>query len=315
MPPFLAPLLKAGATALGSVLGFAGQREANQAQSQAVAATNARTKAEFYKGLKFNRNEARKSRLFNKKEAMVARGWSADQAAIDRKLQRQFAKKSAGWQFKDLMDAADESGIHRLSALGAAGGASYSPVGLAMGGASDGGGAGAPSAPYYSTPDAAIGGSIVGDGMNAVADFFSEQQAAEEERIGVAKEDARRDALLASEVERNSAEAEMYRSRARTELFNAQTNRGALAAAANFGDPDSTRPVTMPKRTLSGENVGLPAGNDIDETLMGIVQEVLGVSQAAGKFMNRRTKALGRNAGADKGRTTIDHSNTRRWSN
>ena len=61
-------------------------------------------------------------------------GWAreqwADQKAMreqDIAIQREFAKNSAGWQFDDLMEAADEAGIHRLAAIGGASGSSYQP--------------------------------------------------------------------------------------------------------------------------------------------------------------------------------------------
>lgn len=41
--------------------------------------------------------------------------------------QDEYAKNAAGWQMRDLMETADEMGIHRLAALGGAG-AGYTPV-------------------------------------------------------------------------------------------------------------------------------------------------------------------------------------------
>lgn len=52
----------------------------------------------------------------------------------DYQRQKEFAQEGTGWAFDDLMEAADQAGIHRLSALGAAGGASYSPAGGPTGG-------------------------------------------------------------------------------------------------------------------------------------------------------------------------------------
>lgn len=93
------PLVAGGIAAIGSIL--SGRRQANsQRQANASNMAFAREQFEYQKRLN-NRNI---------------------------KLQKNFAKNSAGWQFDDLMDAADQAGIHRLSAIGGASAAQYSPV-------------------------------------------------------------------------------------------------------------------------------------------------------------------------------------------
>lgn len=186
-------------------------------------------------------------------------------------MQQKFAKNSAGWAFDDLMQAADEAGIHRLSAIGGASGGGYTPVGqggVAASAPADTGGFGG------DLDAGSIGGTIVGDGMTAIGDFLTERAQAKADAEAAASAGAREDAIVASEVSRNEAEAEMYRARARTEAFNAQNFRGY---PANFGNPDEIPMMRVNNQQLTQTSDGsqrkIYAGPDIDEILGGIAVE------------------------------------------
>lgn len=248
MPAWLGPLLSAAGTVIGSAMN----------RNSPQASVNDQSGKHFWKSIQFNRKEAKKARTF-----------SAKQSNIDRRLQTKFAKNAAGWQMADLMEAADAAGIHRLSAIGGATGGGYTPAGaggIAAQAPADSGG--------YGLDTEAIGGSIVGDGMSAIGDYITGQQQAAQEAKAVAAEGAREDAIVASEVDRNSAEAEMYRARARTEIFNAQNFRGYTG---NDGDP-----TDIPRRrtnnveivqTADGSQRQIVKGTDLDEILGGVAIE------------------------------------------
>lgn len=265
MPVWLAPALAAGASLLGNVFSSRSNaksvEKSNQMSSEDFQRSLLQNESQFRRSMRFargeadttreyNRLEAKKARRFTSREADQARDFLANQQWRDRELQKKFAKKSTGWQFDDLMEAADEAGIHRLAAIGGASAASYSPVAgtVGAGGAAAAtgipgtvaGGGGSPSAPAY---EAALGGSIVGDGMNAVADLITTQSQLErqqeyEQKMDAerAEERAREDMMMAMQMELMGAEAEMYRARARTAIATAATG-APPSAFTNVADP------------------------------------------------------------------------------
>ena len=121
----------------------------------------------------------------------------------DIKLQKKFMKEGAGWQFDDLMQAADEAGIHRLAAIGGAQGGGYQPVQTqAVTG---------PSLNTVSPTNDQWLGDAIGEAMRAYDN---------------SKENLRADALTNAQVQALEADAELSRAQSRTQIQNQrrQTN-------------------------------------------------------------------------------------------
>lgn len=211
----------------------------------------------------FAREQDYQSMVYNSAEAEKSRAFTAAQADVDRQLSEKFARESAGWQFSDLMQAADEAGIHRLAAVGGASAASYSPASGASPQASA-----SPSA-IGGYDSGAFGGSIIGDGMNAIADFMTTEAARKEEAERYKTERAATDALAASEIDRNSAEAEMYRATARTQIFNAGNRRAGAGANDGTGVVPMQRHLFENYTTPDGSSRNVTVGPDLDEVAAG----------------------------------------------
>lgn len=127
---------------------------------------------------------------------------SAKMSRTDWERQKYAARNFAGMQMEDIFKTADESGIHRLAALGAPGAAQYSPV-------------------QQNTPDFGFIGDAIGDGVRAYdAALEKEEQRANEKKIVDAEANAR------------NAEAEYYRSRSRSELAAIRESSRSPDAAA-----------------------------------------------------------------------------------
>lgn len=259
-------LLTGGLSLIGSILGNkqsgANTAAANAASIEAAKLTN-RTNKEISVG----------DRIFNRQEAAKGRSFLARQAQTDRELQTEFAKNSAGWQFDDLMESADQAGIHRLSAIGGAGAATYSPV--------------AQSGPVASSSSlAAIApdihqstqGSSVGEGFGLLADISGQYWANEQQKEIAASENKAREAealaqvsrdqisrmVALSEVERNRADTELLQARSRSLLAGAGENarggtRGGHDSEGNFHENYKSR----------GEETTLPIGPDLDQVITG----------------------------------------------
>ena len=180
----------------------------------------------------------------------------------DRAMQKQFAKRGTGWQLRDMWKAADESGIHRLSVLGGAGGSQYTP-GSPVGGT------------FSSDAGDAFIGDAIGEGLGAAINAQRYQDAREDR--------AKQNELI-------DAEIELIRSQSRTEIAKANRigrqsvevdgQRQALDPTdhtATLGDkvvdarPDANlRPIVME----DGSVVLVPVGPDIDEVIVGGVTYV-----------------------------------------
>lgn len=145
----------------------------------------------------------------NNKQFHTTLKFTGAQADKDRALQEKFARQSTGWQFDDLMNAADEAGIHRLSALGGASGHSFAPVGAT-----------APAPPYDGMDIAALSGSSVGEGLGLIGEAANSMINHRLQQEDAKRQDARDQvsaSVAASEIMRNQAEAEMLlASRSRT---------------------------------------------------------------------------------------------------
>ena len=151
--------------ALGTVLGAA-------AKIGMGFASNARKKEDYYRqrrhfedDRKFSMDLAERHRTedWQRTEALNKFGYDA---------QKEFAQNSTGWAFDDLMESADEAGIHRLAAIGGAQGVGYTPA------ATSGAGQGA-TIPDFS-PSVVPGaeqfiGDAVGDGINQIMNSKRQQ--------------------------------------------------------------------------------------------------------------------------------------------
>ncbi len=165
------------AAALPFVGGLIDTRSNRKSTQQA----NQMSDTQFWANFDQNRNQFNKSLNFAKAQNQQARNqfnrqfkFNRKQAAKDRKMQRQFAKEGTGWAFDDLMQSADEAGIHRLAALGGASGNAYSPVGgMSLGGGTSGA-APNPTGGVGSTQvfeeDSAYLGSAIGEALRMYQD-------------------------------------------------------------------------------------------------------------------------------------------------
>lgn len=208
-----AAAVSGGAGILDGLLRGKQQATQNRMASNQYWNTHAENKRQFNKSLGFAQHTLRAQR---------------QEAQTDRDLQEYFAKNSTGWQFDQLMQAADESGIHRLAAIGGASGTPYAPVGgIGAGGpAATGGAAGV----LPSAGDPAFFGDAVGMAMEAARAKEADRRA--EEALALDK------ARSMAEVERTAAEAELMRSQSRTLI--AETRRAATGGKAGGGN---TTPV------------------------------------------------------------------------
>lgn len=103
--------------------------------------------------------------------------------------------------------------------------------------------------------------------MNALADFARSEFARRAEAAGAQKDEARQDAILRSELDRNSAETEMFRAQAARILMDARS-----PAAGNLADPDPTtrqEPYASVYNTPFGK-VTVPVGADPGEIAAGL---------------------------------------------
>ena len=296
--PIIGPLISGAAGLVGSILG-------NRSRERSSSEANERTSEDFRAGLehqtserqgaqwwtdkqrrkaqRFANRQRQQGEEFNASEAQKSRRFLRNQADADRALAERFAKKSAGWQFNDLMEEADAAGIHRLAALGGASGTTYTPAGGGTAQASSpggsgpafsgsAGGGGGVSTPQY-IPE--IGGSIIGDGMNALSDMVvGTWEAAAQNEIDQ-KNAAMKNLEHLARLDLMKSEADLYKARSRTELSRAMNPGGS-----HFGDPNNYREhrkiVIEPHKTSDGSVVYVPVGPDLSEIASGTAIEAYG---------------------------------------
>lgn len=216
---------------------------------------------------------------YKKQFAMM--GWQRD-------VQERFAKESTGWQFDDLMEAADQAGIHRLSALGGA--QSYQPA-INAGFSPSGG-------PSPASRDNLLG-DAVGDALNAYhrAEQIKHQKAMDKADLEIRKETA--NAI--------KDQGQLWEAQSRTEI--AQARRIATDApqwasktfdeVVDFrADPMSTRPeeARIKHGPLAGLHVQKIGGRYyvnnpqsspaalLEETTGSVVSEIQGATSGLTNF-------------------------------
>lgn len=258
----------------GDILSFFGQQSANRTNQNISAATNAANLASVQATNRSNRQmqsqankltqkEHTKARKFAASQSQKARDLAREQADIDRAQATRFAKNSTGWAFDDLIQSADEAGIHRLAALGGASGASYVPAGgsAPVGSAPGAGHIGASRDEAFLA--SAYSGSVVGDGLGLIGEAIdagiAEKRAQEADAYDRARE-AKRDELSArvaeSEILRNQADAAML----------AATSRTRLAEAARAARDTTNQEVIRPQENQpSGTTIRTKGGTEISE--------------------------------------------------
>lgn len=214
------------------------------------------------------------------------------QANIDRALQREFAQEAAGWQMRDLFKAADESGIHRLAALGAAGGQSYAPVGGQIN-----------AEPPDVHPLSAVGGmgGAAGRGIAelgaAVGRAFTQRDARKRQE----KIDKRNDRLTDAQIRAAEAEATLMEARAVTlakDAADAVRDAPARSDYAGGGRRSSAPPgslIPKVKPTNTGYKVGgidiVPApgwsdAEEIEDAQGDLVSWVYGIPKTAADLLH-----------------------------
>ena len=285
-------------------------RDANAANQRQFDQTLDWSKESFGKGQDWARGERQAGQRFNAREAEKARQFTRDQNRIDRQMQKTFAKKSAGWQFDDLMEAADTAGIHRLAALGGATGTAYQPGngGTAVAtspGTSPPGFAGSPGAGNQ-IPE--IGGSIIGDGMNAIGDVIATEMQRRDQKEAFETEQAKQAVMDAARMDVMSAEATMYRARA-AESMRRASYPGIPRNDPNYGLPEGAdREVNQmwsvdgkaPKGVWVGPDLGEIAGGGIvvaldqlrdwRDELKSAPEDIRKHNQARREWMKKREK-------------------------
>lgn len=193
---------------------------------------------------------------------------------------KRMQKYGARWQAKNLMNLADESGIHRLAMLGAGGGSSgYTPGG----------------SPY---PDTSLGDGISGAG-EALASMFAERELrrerAEERKLQAETEllraQSRTEAAHARAVTRMGTTGEKYPSDMR------RGDERISESGYVVGDDGA---LLRQVRTKDGRVVVVPVGYDWDELLTGGV--MLGYDAVAGFMRARPTPDGERRAVANRAR-------------
>lgn len=274
---------------LGDVFEIIGGVKQSQDNLEAVRETNASNERNVVRANRSNRKMARESnklavklnrqdRKFAARESQLGRRQIRLQARADRRLQREFAQKSTGWAFDDLMESADEAGIHRLAALGGASGTAYSPVG---GSTATSGGVGTPGL-TTAQDDAFIGsayaGSSVGEGMGLIGDAINSAAERTIEADRYNRETALAERVAESEIQRNLADAELAAATSRTTI-----ERAARAARTSMADVEEFPEISPKKTTLTGETVRTPQGADPGEVFMGLIDELRGAIKHAWK--------------------------------
>ena len=244
----------------------------------------------FDRNMAFARGEAgrdQRNYMRNFKANRADERWERQWAQKQMDQQNRFAKKSAGWAFDDLMQSADEAGIHRLAALGAGGGAGYQPV-SSGGGApmpqSTQGGAPAPGSPSMIpdlTPiESAWVGDAVGDGIAMVL-------------RGIEQQHERK--LDAKEIELMDAEIELLRSQSRTfnqSARNAGYSGSTKDAIVNDKDKHIEREMGNWQKVFTrwGEHQR-PRGDDGGEVGISALDELIAFNHW---FMKEYHKGLGK---------------------
>jgi len=184
--------------------------------------------------------------------------------AEDRWDQYNFAHNAAGWRMKDIFRAADESGIHRLAALGGGQGASYTPGQQSPGG--------------IPQPMATEGlGDAIGTGLRAISEARARSRA---EKQATKESNAR--------IKVDEAQARLYEARSRSEIANARA--ATLGGPAAKGEDDfapKLKNVLEVVKTTSGKEVPVPVASDPGEMMMGALVDAIGdvgtLSEMAGK--------------------------------
>jgi predicted flap endonuclease-1-like 5' DNA nuclease len=215
---FLIPLIAGGASLIG---GFLNRKSAKDA--------NALTSSQFGQQMDFTREQ-----------------W-ADQMAMfkqSRGDQYNFAKQSAGWQFDDLMESADQAGIHRLAAIGGAGATQYGGAAPTPGGL--------PVAPAMGEEGYGFIGDSVGDALSA---YLQTQEFKHKQDMDQADLAIRR------------SEAELLQAQSRTEIQRARNMATSGAQTTDQGqEPEQLMVrIEMPDGSIRS----VPVGPELDEILAG----------------------------------------------
>lgn len=232
MEPLSAGIM-AGASIIGGLLGNRSRRKAETKSLKETKRNNAWSRdfaeRQFHQQI-LDRNQDRADIHF--------------QRADDWERTKFLARNSAGWQFDDLMQSADEAGIHRLAALGSASATSYS--GAVHTGSTVGGLGADLSTPNLEGQDY----SFLGDAVGA---YLGQQQQQ--------RENDRADKLTDAQVGVLNAERrQLDASTSRTAIANARAaaRNGPAKLSTEMQDGDVHIPTQLyePDRVPKGPNKG-----------------------------------------------------------
>lgn len=209
---------------IGGLFGLNSTKQANAFSQEQFNTLTHLNKKQFAQSLNTSKRQFSKNLAFSRRQAQTQRSQfnrsleaNRRAAVLDRAAQKQFAQQSTGWAFNDLMEAADQSGIHRLAALGGAGGASYSPTSV---GSPQPVGVGGPSP--TGTPGANPAGTTP---------IFQEDQSFIGDAIGAALNADRNSTFRQLETENAELQNELLRAEIRE--LDAQTSRTQMKTARN----------------------------------------------------------------------------------
>ena len=239
-----AAAIGAGASLLGGLFTNKSNKknvdQTAQYNLQAARETNAMQQGFFDQNMSFQREQFARTQSDNDRAFQYAKR----QNRIDRTRQNQYAKQSTGWQFKDLMQAADSSGIHRLAALGGA--SSYQSVpGQSV--PTPSGYSGGSTPPSLATPqtETAFMGDIIGPAIAQFQNSYQNQLMRERN----ATQDKITKAAAAAEIRNLETQSTLNIARSRSLLAEA---RKTDEPAVQLSKPSrSTAPVPVVKNDRS----------------------------------------------------------------
>ncbi|AXL14844.1 hypothetical protein [Microviridae sp.] len=264
MVAFLAP-------ALGALVGGALQKksnaQANQLSQQQFEAMQGQNAFQFGKSLHLS-----KKQLFEqKKQFEKTYNLARDQEKRARFDQEKFARNSTGWAFDDLMESADQAGIHRLAALGGAQGSGYTPAGQTPSPTISGGGGPSPSGTSSTGVFADESGAYLGDAIGKAVQNMS-KEAAEDRQLTKAQRLA--------DIQLTEAQSRSLISQARNTAIGGAARTQSKPLDENIDQQN----INVQFTDADGTTVTVPVGPDADEVLTGI-----GIKTAAQikKHLNR----------------------------
>lgn len=185
----------------------------------------------------------------------------------DQARQDWYLHHGTGAQMRDIFNTADQSGIHRLAALGASP-ASYTPSATV----------GAPSSTANIGPDTDRLG-FLGDAVGKAVGNYTARKAAQ-------SADKRANAESKSRVELNEAEAELIRAQSRTTIQNARaTNQGSVGPTVSSEAPQQGMSELIKGTDTDLKRANPDAPSEIEQDLSAFARTGPGAGGGAWRYL------------------------------